>query len=130
MWYFVKDGQAFGPVETEALNQSFSNGSLGPNDFVWQPGMVTWAQASTIRELWSEPCAPHLLRGPETDERSSHTGYSNLLPKVCGSVCVMLLLYSLHFLARRYLVEIDLGHQMKQADVFLRHPEKPSQRLN
>jgi GYF domain 2 len=130
MWYFAKDGEAFGPVETEALNQRFSSGALGPNDFVWQPGMVTWAQASTIDELWSEPCAPPLLRGPETDEPSSHSDYSSFLLKVCGSVCVLLLLYSVHFLASRYLLEIDVGHQMKQADVFRHHPEKLSHRLN
>ena len=130
MWYFVKEGQPFGPVETEALNRSFSSGSLGPNDFVWQPGMVTWAQASTISELWSEPCAPHLLQEPEPNETDSHLSYAGLVLKVCGSLCVVLLLYSLHFLASRYFMEIDLSNQMKQADLFRHHPEKLSHRLD
>jgi len=129
MWYFVKDGQRFGPVETGALNQRFSSGSLGPKDFVWQPGMVTWAQANTIPELWSEPCAPPLLREPEANESDSYPSYAGLLLKVCGSLCVILLLYSIHFLASRYFMEIDLN-QMKQADLFRHHPEKPSQRLD
>jgi uncharacterized protein DUF4339 len=42
MWYFVKDGQPFGPVETEELNENFSRGSLRAIDLVWQPGMTTW----------------------------------------------------------------------------------------
>jgi len=130
MWYFAKDGEAFGPVETEALNQRFSSGALGPNDFVWQPGMATWVQASTINELWSEPCAPPLLREPEPNEPASHTSYAGIFLRVSGSVCVLLLLYSLHFLASRHLMEIDLSNQMKHADVFRHHPEKLSHRLD
>ena len=129
MWYFVKDGQPFGPVETEALNEIFSRGSLRPIDLVWQPGMVTWAPASTVMELWSEPCAAPLLPGPETDEPTSHTDYARVLLKVCGSVCMILLFFSLYSLATRYLGEIDLSLQVKQADVSVRHPEKPKQRL-
>jgi len=129
MWYFVKDGQPFGPVGTEALNESFSSGSLRPIDLVWQPGMDTWAQASTVVELRSKPCAPPLLPGPETDEPTSHSNYTSLLLKVCGSVCMILLFCSLYFLASRYLGEIHLSLQVKQADVFVRHPEKPKQRL-
>jgi len=128
MWYFVKDGQPFGPVGTEALNESFSSGSLRPIDLVWQPGMDTWAQASTVVELWSKPCAPPLLPGPETDEPTSHSNYTSLLLKVCGSICMILLLYSLT-LAGRYLTKLDLSHELTRADVFLRHPEKLSQRL-
>ena len=129
MWYFVKDGQPLGPVKTEALNQSFSSGSLGPNDFVWQPGMDTWAQASTVVELWSKPCAPPLLPGPETDEPTSHSNYTSLLLKVCGSICMILLIYSLESSASRYLAKIDHYHEVTKADVFLRHPDKPSERL-
>jgi hypothetical protein len=87
MWYFVKDGQPFGPVGTEALNERFSSGALRPIDLVWQPGMDTWAQASTLAELWSERCAPPLLRGLETDELASHADYARVLLKVCGSIC-------------------------------------------
>jgi hypothetical protein len=129
MWYFVKDGQPFGPVETEALNESFSRGSLRPIDLVWQPGMATWAPASTVAELWSEPCAPPLLRGLETDELASHADYARVLLKVCGSICMIALVCSLYFLASRYWGEIDLSVQVKQADVFVRHPEKPMERL-
>ena len=84
-------------------------------------------------QISSWPCSgrhsPPLLRGPETDEPTSHADYARVLLKVCGSICMIALVCSLYFLASRYWGEIDLSVQVKQADVFVRHPEKPMQRL-
>ena len=74
--------------------------------------------------------APRLCcRGRRRMNRSPILNYTSLLLKVCGSVCMILLFCSLYFLASRYLGEIHLSLQVKQADVFVRHPEKAKQRL-
>ena len=129
MWYFVKDDQPFGPIETGALNKKFRDGSLGPNNLVWQPGMHDWAKASTVVELWSEPCAPPLIRGPEVAESVPHTNYAGILLGAGSFVCLILLLCSLYSFAGGYWGSIDLRHEVTTADVFLRQPEKLSERL-
>jgi len=129
VWYFIKDSQPIGPVDIDALNESFRLGSLGPNAFVWHPGMEDWARASTVPAIWSEPTALPLLHSSDDDEPSSHPNYLGLVLRVCGSVFMVVLLYSLSNLANEYLSKTDLRPEGFQANVLTHHPERPSHRL-
>jgi len=58
-WYYVKDGQRYGPVPQTTLTQLLSDGTLGPATLVWTQPMENWQQASTIdfsaQAVWSPP---------------------------------------------------------------------------
>lgn len=56
-WYYVKDGQQQGPVSLEQLRDMVSNGSLTPNDLVWNATMINWSPANQVSGLFSQPVA-------------------------------------------------------------------------
>lgn len=126
MWYFVKDGQAFGPVDIESLNEKFRVGSLGPADLVWRLGMDAWAKASTVPCLWAESCAPPPMR-VELDAPPSTTALIGPLLKASVSVGMILLLYPLYHLIGGYVANTGLRHENLQTNGFV---QKPADRLN
>src|SRR5687767_5443121 len=65
-WFYGKGGQQFGPVDGAQLKQLAVSGQLQPTDLVWKQEMQDWAQASTIKALFSEVGPPPLptLTGP------------------------------------------------------------------
>jgi len=48
MWHYVQNGQACGPIDAPALQALLQNGPLGPDTFVWQPGMPDWVAARSV----------------------------------------------------------------------------------
>lgn len=55
-WYYEKQGQRHGPIDTDELKAMARSGDLSPNDLVWKQGMDGWTKASQIKGLL--PTAP------------------------------------------------------------------------
>ena len=45
-WYYGKNGQQCGPVDTDALKHLAETGQLQPADLIWREGRQNWAPAS------------------------------------------------------------------------------------
>jgi len=55
-WYYVEKGKQQGPVEFEQLRVLAQNGSLKPDDLVWNVSMGNqWAKAGTVSDLFEPP---------------------------------------------------------------------------
>ena len=52
-WYYTKDGQQQGPVNLETLRGMAQNGSLNPEDMVWNSSMSDWTPASEVDGIFS-----------------------------------------------------------------------------
>ncbi len=58
-WYYIHDGQRFGPVEESELIRLASQGLLTPTDLVWNASMgQEWKPASTVPNLFATPATP------------------------------------------------------------------------
>ena len=51
-WYYVKNGQKCGPVDTNALKHLAETGQLQPADLIWREGMGNWVPASQEEGLF------------------------------------------------------------------------------
>ncbi len=54
-WYWMKDGQKHGPVDTADLKQLARTGQLQPTDTIWREGLPNWVSASKAKGLYPEP---------------------------------------------------------------------------
>ena len=50
-WYYVTNGQQYGPVSESCLIELFRTRTLNPDAQVWTEGMENWTQANSINEL-------------------------------------------------------------------------------
>jgi TPR repeat protein len=50
-WYWRKDGQQHGPVDTAHLKQLARTGQLQPEDTIWREGLPNWVPASQANGL-------------------------------------------------------------------------------
>ncbi|MBY0229525.1 MAG: DUF4339 domain-containing protein, partial [Gemmataceae bacterium] len=50
-WYYAKNGQQQGPVNSAHLKQMAASGQIGPTDLVFQEGGTQWVEASTVKGL-------------------------------------------------------------------------------
>ncbi len=58
-WYYIHDGQRFGPVEEGDLIRLASQGQLVPTDLVWNASMgQEWKPASTVPDLFATSVVP------------------------------------------------------------------------
>jgi len=54
-WFYIHDGEIFGPTTSEHLKQLAASGHLQPTDEVWKDGMTKRLPASQVKGLY---CAP------------------------------------------------------------------------
>ncbi len=47
-WYYVKDGEAAGPISDEELLSKLRLGAILPTSLVWRTGMIEWQPASSV----------------------------------------------------------------------------------
>ena len=47
-WFYAKDGQQVGPVAFSEIERLYSEGQLGEDTLVWQQGMPSWVELSTL----------------------------------------------------------------------------------
>jgi hypothetical protein len=67
-FYLSKDNQVFGPHSAEEVQGFIDAGVVGPQDFVWQPGMDTWL---TLEALTAEsPSADEAPAAVRVEEAS------------------------------------------------------------
>lgn len=52
-WYYTRNGEQQGPVSLGALRDMAENGSLQPDDMVWNSSMSDWTPASQIDGIFS-----------------------------------------------------------------------------
>ncbi len=50
-WYYAKDNQQCGPVNTEDLRKLYHSGEITANTLVWRQGMTQWARYCDVPEL-------------------------------------------------------------------------------
>jgi hypothetical protein len=56
-WYYRKNGQQLGPLESAELRRLADTGVVTPDDMVWRQGAKQWAKASSVKGLFAEPIA-------------------------------------------------------------------------
>ena len=114
-WFYARDEQQHGPVNSAELKQLATAGQLAPEDYVWREGMSQWAPAANVKGLFSEglpapalqqpvavvsePEEPPLAAPAETfvPRRRAHTGRSlsatlALVQTVLWGACVFVVL--------------------------------------
>ncbi len=57
-WYYAKNGQKIGPIESAQLRSLAVSGQLGPDDMVLQEGRQQWSKASSIKGLFPTATVP------------------------------------------------------------------------
>ena len=58
-WYYIHDGQRFGPVEEGELIRLAGQGQLTPSDLVWNASMgQEWKPAASVPDLFPTPSVP------------------------------------------------------------------------
>jgi len=93
-WYYVKDGEAAGPISDEALLSQLRLGNILPTTLVWRSGMPAWQPAATLepqlvtaaRETSLSPALsanidvpPELVSGPPPV-------FPNFFCTMCGTI--------------------------------------------
>jgi hypothetical protein len=51
-FYYMRDGQRFGPAIGSKIKELVSSGQLCGEDMVWKEGMATWAPASQFPDFF------------------------------------------------------------------------------
>lgn len=54
-WYYVREGKQQGPVSFESLRDLAQQGSLRPQQLVWNTGMKDWTPAAEVEGIFSRP---------------------------------------------------------------------------
>jgi hypothetical protein len=87
-WYYVKDGQRYGPVPQAKLIELLQEKTLGPATLVWTRLMGNWREASTI-DFSAPPVALHPFR-PERPAPVTVFGILNIVFGSLGLLCAPL----------------------------------------
>jgi len=90
-WYYIKDGQQYGPVSEARLVELFREGTLGPTTQVWTEGLDNWSQASQIDGLVrlaesALPTAPSVSPQSSADTRPTVVTVFGVLNIVFGGL--------------------------------------------
>lgn len=57
-WFWMKDGQKHGPIDTPQLKQMAQAGQIKPTDLIWREGLPDWVPASKAKGLFGAEAAP------------------------------------------------------------------------
>ena len=98
-WYYVRQGDRFGPVSEQALLELLRQGTVRPDDLVWTDGMADWARADTIPEFAAalgQGPPPQAVTPPEyaslpREPLLPHRGGAILTLGILGVVCCFIL---------------------------------------
>lgn len=69
-WFYAKDNQKCGPVDTAELKRLAANGELTPGDLIWKDGLKDWVPASKGKGLFEArlPIQPSMNAAKESEE--------------------------------------------------------------
>ena len=51
-WYYTRNKEPCGPVNSTQLKELAAQGELLPTDLVWKDGMSEWVSAATLKSLF------------------------------------------------------------------------------
>lgn len=71
-WYYAKDGQQFGPINSQQLKHLAATGGLVPDDLVFREGSKDWVAASTVQGLF--PAGGAVAKAPAAKPRPAAGG--------------------------------------------------------
>jgi hypothetical protein len=57
-WYYTRNKEPYGPVNSTQLKELAAQGELLPTDLVWKDGMTDWVSAATLKSLFAATGAP------------------------------------------------------------------------
>ena len=67
-WYYIKNGQRQGPINSKMLRQLANSGEVKPEEYIWKAGMTEWKTAKQVKGLFSESDTPPPVQtSPEPD---------------------------------------------------------------
>lgn len=68
-WWYAQDKKIFGPIDDKILYILMFNGSIGPKNWMWRPGLPAWTRLEEIEELKSQRrgVSPSITEQPEPD---------------------------------------------------------------
>ena len=101
-WYCIVDGQQYGPVSKDVLEQWVQQGRIKPQDLVWMQGMDSWAQAGQALGVSGAPL-------PAFENLRPHRGGAVLALGILGlAICIICGIIA-WVMGRNDLKEMDAG---------------------
>jgi hypothetical protein len=80
-WFYAKDGQQVGPVAFSEIERLYSEGQLRGDTLVWQQGMPSWVELSTLLQTRrGVPSAPTTPTSIPTTQPAVLPGQSTTAP--------------------------------------------------
>ncbi len=67
-WYYSNNGQQAGPVSQDQLAELYRNGTVKPNDLVWNETMTEWTPMGSVDAFAADAPAPPLAAAPAPTE--------------------------------------------------------------
>ncbi|MDB5319332.1 MAG: hypothetical protein JWN40_963, partial [Phycisphaerales bacterium] len=65
-WFYTRNKEQFGPVNSTQLKELAARGELLPSDLVWKDGMSEWVSAATLKSIFAGAGAPVASHGAPT----------------------------------------------------------------
>lgn len=94
-WYYVKDGEAAGPISDEELLSKLRLGNILPTTLVWRSGLSEWQPAATVERqivprptpgpLFSTALSPNIHVPPELTSGTPPV-LPNFFCTMCGNI--------------------------------------------
>lgn len=53
-WYYLINGEKYGPVSSSELKKLAVNKKITPEDLIWKAGLVNWVAAKSIKQLFDK----------------------------------------------------------------------------
>jgi len=103
-WYCLVNKEKYGPVSETELQQWISDGRLGPEDYIVQPGMTEWVKIASVPQFMALTAQGHAAAsGAQPDGMNApvaagvqgqyepHRGATVLTLGIIGVVCCCIL---------------------------------------
>jgi hypothetical protein len=140
-WFYAKDGQQVGPVAFSEIERLYSEGQLGEDTLVWQQGMASWVELSTLLKTRRGVAAPTATAtatpAPSSTQPAVWPGQSTaalpdygdllcwgilgiLLP--CAGLAVYIALIVMHFLEYNAARKAVAEQSLQASDYSRMHP--------
>jgi len=80
LYYYVQNGEHYGPVEPYQLQQLIQQGTVRRDDLVWTEGMAEWLPASTVPGLRPRVPQPRMPQHAYSQGAQASGAYANPQP--------------------------------------------------
>ena len=138
-WFYAKDGQQVGPVAFSEIERLYSEGQLRGDTLVWQQGMPSWVELSTLLQTRrGVPSAPTTPTSIPTTQPAVLPGQSTTAPLPdygdllcwgilgillpCAGLAVYIALIVMHFLEFNAARKAVTEGRLQASDYSKMHP--------